>query len=121
MSPYLAFGGSLLIVTLLVIVDTKIGIPLAQRVLLAASWPVFGALYWWRVRYLGQDRAQMAWLGAIGYVTVTVASLGRPILIMWEALPGRARSDPRVVIRSRIATIIFLVVVVAVVAVIRLA
>ena len=46
MLPYLAFGASLLAVMVLVIADTKIGIPAAQRALLAAFWPVFGALYW---------------------------------------------------------------------------
>lgn len=111
MLPYLAFGASLLAVMVLVIADSKIGIPVAQRVLLAAFWPVFGAMYWWRVRYIGQDPTEMAWLGAIGYTTVTVASLGRPILIRWDALPGRARTDPHLVVRSRIATIVFLAVV----------
>ena len=63
---------------------------------------------------MAQNPVQMAWLGAIGYAAVTVASLGRPILIMWDALPGRARSDPRLVIRGRIATIVFLLVAVVV-------
>ena len=111
MWPYLAFGASLLAVMVLVIADTKIGIPLAQCALVAAFWPVFGALYWWRVMYMGQDPAQMAWLGATGYAAVIVASVGRPILIMWDALPGRARTDPHLDVRSRIATIVFLAVV----------
>ncbi|HET7802160.1 MAG TPA: hypothetical protein VFL38_17190 [Humibacillus xanthopallidus] len=110
MLPYLAYGASLLAVTVLVIADTKIGIPLAERVLLAAFWPVLAALYWWRVSYLQHDPVQMAWLGAIGYSTIVVTSLGRPILIMWDAIPGRARSDRRLVIRSRIVTAAFLIV-----------
>lgn len=113
--PYVAFGTSLVLVMVLVIADTKIGIPLVERVVLAAFWPVLAGGYWLRVSYLDHDPVQMAWLGAIGYFTVTVASLGRPVLIMWEALPGRARSDRRLVVRSRIATTAFFVVVAVVV------
>jgi hypothetical protein len=111
MLAYLAFGLSLLAVIVLVIADTKIGIPLAERVLLAAFWPVFAALFWWRVSYLEHDPVQMAWVGAVGYATVALASLGRPILIMWDALPGKAREDRGLQLRSRVVTVVFLVVV----------
>lgn len=57
---YVAFGVSLALVVVLVIADAKIGIPIAERVLLAACWPILAVGYWWRVSYLGNDPIQMA-------------------------------------------------------------
>lgn len=108
MMAYLAFSFGLVLIMTLVMVDSKLGLPLGERALLALAWPVFAGGLWWRVDYLGHDPSQMAWFGALGYLTIIAASGGRPALIMWEALPGKAKSDPKLIVRSRITTAAFL-------------
>jgi hypothetical protein len=97
---------------LLTVRDTAGG-DIRHRAFLACAWPIFGLVGMWRGRLVGMEWDEF-WGGCVVlYIGIVLATGFRPVLVMTEALPGRVRSNERLMRRAHMSQVIVIAGIVA--------
>ncbi len=106
-AQWFAAAGCVLTICTLIVIDSKLAVPLRVRCVLACFWAVPFGLGTWRGVAEG-DLPLFSVIMGVMYASILVASMGRPLNMMGEFLPPLTRYDP-VLQRRRTVGMIFAV------------